>query len=57
MPPKESAVDLSKHIDKSLRIMLAGGRQGRPLLCNTLCAQLRASVPIDALSNAHNVVP
>eukprot|EP00983_Pelagomonas_calceolata_P077207 1153767-Pelagomonas_calceolata.AAC.4 len=28
MPPKESAVDLSKHVDKSLRILLAGGRQG-----------------------------
>ncbi|KAF5837703.1 hypothetical protein DUNSADRAFT_4013 [Dunaliella salina] len=27
MPPKESAVDLSKHVDKSLRILLAGGRQ------------------------------
>lgn len=51
-PPKESAVDLAKFLDKPIRVKLAGGREGRKreIPCVfPLGAQAGIATPIQAL--------
>jgi hypothetical protein len=38
MAKKESAVDLAKFVDKGVRVKLAGGREGRPVVAKAVHA-------------------